>query len=189
MSNCFPNGTNKGLISENSIKCAANNYWGGVNHVDSIPGEIVHRCPVFSVRETELWNDFQLVFSFSHKLKASFQLVKEKNQEFRKEETFTDLLRVTWTSSSPDRWGLLWSGCLWKRNVSTLRGNCCVTSGKYGTPALVLWRATTRKYSNNFLSCKSIKSRSKVRYRPVCLNIDWTDTNLWLWANIDVEEG
>lgn len=64
----------------------------------------------------------------------------------------------------------------------TLRGNCCVTSGRYGTPALVLWRATTIKYSKSFLSCNSIRSLSNVRYRPVCLSMDWTDTRRWLWA-------
>lgn len=63
-----------------------------------------------------------------------------------------------------------------------MRGNCCVTSGRYGTPALVLWRATTMKYSKSFLSCNSIRSLSKVRYRPVCLSMDWTETSLWLWA-------
>lgn len=76
----------KAYISANNNKCASNNHWGcceAVNHVDSIPGETVHRCPVFSVRETELRNDFQLVFSLSHKLEASFKLMRKKNQEHR----------------------------------------------------------------------------------------------------------
>ncbi len=38
------------------------------------------------------------------------------------------------------------------------------------------------KYSKSFLSCSSIRSLSKVRYRPVCLSMDWTDTSRWLWA-------
>lgn len=63
-----------------------------------------------------------------------------------------------------------------------MRGNCWVTSGRYGTPALVLWSATTIKYSKSFLCCSSVISLSKVRHLPVCLSMDWTDTSRWLWA-------
>lgn len=51
-----------------------------------LPRVVLHRLPVFSIRETELRNDPQLVLCFPHELKAPLQLQHNKRPDIH---TFT----------------------------------------------------------------------------------------------------
>lgn len=148
------------------------------------PGEVVNRRPVFGVGETKLRDHLQLVLSLSHELKTPLKLDEQWQNIFLNDGEWKyrhlDLVEYNTSIMSP---AII---CAFHRcALFTLRGNCWVTSGRYGTPALVLWSATTMKYSKSFLSCGSIRSLSKVRYRPVCLSMDWTDTRRWLCAEVE----
>lgn len=46
------------------------------------PRKVVNRYPILSVRETELWNDLELVLSFSHEFKTPLQLVEKMSPKY-----------------------------------------------------------------------------------------------------------